>query len=123
MITTKRGQRGAGEISVSNSTMFSNVFFLPPAQNQYGQGANGVYNPTISDSWGPAFDGTMKDFGPAINGFQPQALYAAPRKDNRLQTFDTGVTTQSDVSFSGGDERSTYFMSVQDVRIKGIVLR
>jgi len=121
MITTKRGQRGAGEISVSNSTMFSNVFFLPPAQNQYGQGANGVYNPTISDSWGPAFDGTMKDFGPAINGFQPQALYAAPRKDNRLQTFDTGVTTQSDVSFSGGDERSTYFMSVQDVRIKGIV--
>lgn len=121
MITTKKGQRGVGEISVSNTTNFSRVFFLPPAQNRFGQGANGVYSPIISDSWGPAFDGTQKDFGPTINGFQPQALYAATKKDNRLQTFDTGVTSQSDISFSGGDDNGTYYMSVQDVRIKGII--
>ncbi len=121
MITTKTGRSDGGEINFSNSTSFSNVYLLPPAQTTYGQGQNGKYSATTNESWGDAFDGSMRDFGALINGVQPQHLYAAPSKDNRLGFFDTGITAQNDLSFSGGDAKSTYFMSLQDVRIKGVI--
>ncbi len=122
MVTTKSGARGKGEVSISNTTTFSNVFLLPEAQTTFGQGANGVYNPTNYESWGPAFDGTMKPFGlPLPNGVQPELRYAAPARDNRLDLFQTGINIQNDVSFSGGDEISTYFLSAQYVDQKGII--
>jgi len=122
MITTKSGNRDKGKISFSHTTTFSDVFMLPPAQTQYGQGVNGVYNSTQAESWGPAFDGTLKDFGGKLpDGTQPQLLYSAPGKDNRLALFNTGVNMQNDISFSGGDEKTTYFFSVQDASIKGII--
>ncbi|CAG5068089.1 TonB-dependent receptor SusC [Dyadobacter sp. CECT 9623] len=122
MVTTKTGNRDKGRVTFGHTTTFSNVYMLPPAQTQYGQGVNGVYNATQAESWGPAFDGSMKDFGPKLpDGTQPQALYAAPGSDNRLDLFQTGVNMQNDISFSGGDEKTTYFFSVQDAAIKGII--
>lgn len=122
MITTKTGTRGRGTIQFSNTTTFSSVFLLPPAQTQFGQGVNGVYDPTQVESWGPAFDGTTKDFGPVLpNGTRHQVLYAAPDRDNRLSLFQTGVNQQNDLSFSGGDEKTTYFFSLQNAQIKGII--
>ncbi|MCX2584986.1 SusC/RagA family TonB-linked outer membrane protein [Pedobacter sp. MR22-3] len=122
MISTRQGAKGRGRVTFSNTTTFSKVMMLPPAQQAFGQGVNGVYVPTQYESWGPAFDGTMKNFGPALpNGTQPQALYATPDQDKRLELFDTGLNMQNDVSFSGGDDKSTYFLSVQDVKIKGII--
>ncbi|MFD2553976.1 SusC/RagA family TonB-linked outer membrane protein [Sphingobacterium tabacisoli] len=121
MITTKSGKAQTGQINFSNSTTFSNVFLLPPAQTTFGQGQNGVYSPVTSESWGDKFNGEIRDFGLPINGVQPNKVYAAPSKDNRLAFFDTGITTQNDLSFSGGDEKGTYFMSLQDVRLKGVI--
>ncbi|SMG40488.1 SusC/RagA family TonB-linked outer membrane protein [Sphingobacterium psychroaquaticum] len=121
MVTTKGGRSDAGEVNFSNSTTFANVYLLPPAQTLYGQGQNGKYSPVANESWGDLFDGSERDFGLPINGVQPRKVYAAPSKDNRLGFFDTGITMQNDLSFSGGDAKSTYFMSLQDVRIKGVI--
>ncbi len=122
MINTKSGKKGRCVIQYNHTATFSNVFLLPPAQTTYGQGNNGVYDPTQYESWGPAFDGSMRDFGLALpNGVQPQLLYSAPSKDARLDLFQTGLNVQNDLSLSGGDDRSTYFMSVQHVNIKGII--
>ena len=122
MITTKTGNQNDNRVSFSNTTTFSNVFLLPKAQTTFGQGQNGVYDPLQSEAWGPAFDGSIKDFGPSLpDGTQPQLLFAAPERDNRLDLFQTGVNVQNDLSFSGGDEKTTYFFSVQDVSIKGIL--
>ncbi len=122
MITTKRGQAGQGEVSFSNTTTFSNVYLLPKAQTTYGQGLNGSYVPTTYESWGPAFDGSMQPFGnPLPDGTQPMIHFAAPDRDNRLNLFQTGVNLQNDISFSGGDEVSTYFLSAQHVHQKGIM--
>ncbi|WP_344768779.1 SusC/RagA family TonB-linked outer membrane protein [Pedobacter ginsengiterrae] len=122
MITTKQGAKGKGRVTFSNTTTFSKVMMLPPAQNTFGQGVNGAYVPTQYESWGPAFDGTMKNFGAVLpNGTQPQSLYAAPDQDARLNLFDTGLNMQNDLSFSGGDDKTTYFFSAQDVSIKGIM--
>jgi TonB-linked SusC/RagA family outer membrane protein len=122
MITTKTGSKDRGRINFSNTNTFSNVFLLPPAQNQFGQGVNGVYNPTQFESWGPAFDGTMKPIGGTLpDGTTSQILYTSPARDNRLDLFQTGLNLQNDLSFSGGDQKSTYFFSLQDVRINGII--
>jgi len=122
MITTKKGTAGNERVTFSNTTTFSKVFLLPKAQTEFGQGQNGVYDRLQSESWGPRFDGTMQDFGPLLpDGTQPQIRYAAPDRDNRLDLFQTGVNFQNDLSFSGGDEKSTYFFSLQDVSIKGIL--
>ncbi|WP_373553860.1 SusC/RagA family TonB-linked outer membrane protein [Haliscomenobacter sp.] len=122
MITTQTGSKDRGSVRFSNTTAFSNVFMLPPAQTQFGQGVNGVYNPTQYESWGPAFDGSTKAFGAALpDGSTAQLPYAAPDRDNRLDLFQTGLNLQNDLSFSGGDSRSTYFISLQDVNIKGII--
>jgi len=122
MISTKKGSAGNQRVSFSNSTTFSKVFLLPKAQKEFGQGQNGVYDKHQSESWGPRFDGSIKDFGPLLpDGTQPQNIYAASGKDNRLDLFQTGVNFQNDLSFSGGDEKSTYFFSLQDVAIKGIL--
>ncbi|HEY8388856.1 MAG TPA: SusC/RagA family TonB-linked outer membrane protein [Parasegetibacter sp.] len=122
MITTRHGKKGKSVIKVSNTTTFSQVYLLPPAQKKFGQGTNGVYDPVQYESWGPAFDNTMKDFGlPLPDGTQPQLLYAAPSKDNRLNLFQTGVNVQNDISFSGGDENSTFYLSAQHVNVSGII--
>lgn len=122
MITTKTGQKGRTVVKFSNTTLFSQVFMLPPQQNRFGQGSNGVYDPLMHESWGPAFDGTVKNFGGVLpDGSQPTQLYAAPSRDNRLDLFQTGITQQNDLSFSGGDEKSTYFLSLQHASIKGII--
>jgi TonB-linked SusC/RagA family outer membrane protein len=122
MITTKSGKAGKGEISISNTTTFSKPYLLPDAQTTYGQGNNGVYSPTSYESWGPAFDGGTKPFGlPLPDGSQPTVEYSAPSSDNRLNLFQTGVNIQNDVSFSAGDEVSTYFLSAQYVDQEGII--
>ncbi len=124
MITTKTGRKGRGTVSLSNTTTFSHVYLLPKAQTTFGQGSNGIYSPTTHEAWGPAFDGSLKDWGPVLpNGEQPQLPYQAPATDNRLALFQTGVNLQNDVSFSGGDEVSTYFLSAQHVNQTGIMPR
>lgn len=122
MIETKKGKRGSGNIRFSNTTLFSNVMLLPPAQTTFGQGTNGNYSATQFESWGPKYDGESRPFGPQLpDGSQPELLYGAPNKDARLDLFNTGINVQNDLSFSGGDENSTYFVSLQDVRIKGVI--
>ncbi|MFZ5431152.1 MAG: SusC/RagA family TonB-linked outer membrane protein [Bacteroidota bacterium] len=122
MITTRRGSGGREKITFSHSTSFSRVFLLPGAQTRFGQGQNGVYDPTQSESWGPEFDGTMRNFGPALpDGTQSQILYAAPGRDNRLGLFQTGINMQNNISFSGGKEGNSFYLSLQDTRIEGIL--
>lgn len=122
MITTKSGKTGRGEVSISNTTTFSKPYLLPEAQTTYGQGNNGTYSPTTYESWGPAFDGSMKPFGlPLPDGSQPMVEYSAPGSDNRLNLFQTGVNLQNDVSFSAGDDVSSYFLSAQYVDQEGII--
>src|SRR5690554_359043 len=122
MITTKTGRRGRGLVSYSNTTTFSNAYMLPEAQRIYGQGSNGNYDPQSFESWGDAFDGSMRPWGPLLpNGTQPELLYAAPSGDRRLDLFQTGINVQNNLSFSGGDDNSTYFLSAQHVHQNGII--
>ena len=122
MIRTRRGERGRGRIHFSHTTGFSQVYQLPEAQNKFGQGSGGVYSPTEFQSWGPAFDGTMKPLGGLLpDGSQLEVLYAAPQNDVRRELFQIASRVQNNLSFSGGDQNSLYYLSLQHIQAQGII--
>jgi TonB-linked SusC/RagA family outer membrane protein len=121
MITTKKGRAGTQIVNFSNTTTFEQVSRLPEQQTEFGQGLNGVYEPLQYQSWGPRFDGAVRPVGPVLpDGTQWELPYSA-NGDGRKAFFNTGFTTQNDLSFSGGDDKTTYYFSLQDVLTKGII--
>ena len=122
VVTTRRGVKGKPTITVSNTTQFDKVAFMPQLQNQFGSGSSvdafgyGVYDPIENQTYGPAFDGSMVDIGrPLANGDIQKVAYTA-LPGEKLRFWNTGVTNQTDVSYSAGD----FYLSAQNVSIKGI---
>jgi TonB-linked SusC/RagA family outer membrane protein len=117
VVTTKRGVRGAPVITVSHSTQASSISFFPKFQTEFGSGGYGSFIPYENWSWGPEYDGTMKELGrPLEDGSQQMGVFSA-RPNERKKFFNTGITMQNDISFSAQD----FYISIQDASIKGIV--
>jgi TonB-linked SusC/RagA family outer membrane protein len=123
VITLKKGSKNKPTITVSNTLQIEKVTFLPKFQNQFGSGSSvdafgyGVYDPVENQGYGDAFDGSLRQIGrPNAAGDIQQYTYEA-RPDEKLKFWNTGVTNQSDVSYSTGD----FYLSAQNVSIKGIV--
>ncbi len=121
-VKTKRGSKtGAPVVTVSNSTQFESVLFLPKFQNQFGAGSSvdangvGVYTPYENQQYGDAYDGSMREIGKPLPGNIPQMDSYSYKKKGRLNFFETGTTIQNDVSFSAKD----FYLSAQDANIKG----
>jgi len=58
LITTKRGRtRAKSSVELISSYNIIQTNRLPEYQNTYAQGANGVFNPNVSTSWGPEIAG------------------------------------------------------------------
>jgi TonB-dependent SusC/RagA subfamily outer membrane receptor len=72
LITTKKGEgaknMAGARIDVSQSIAFERVLLLPELQNQFGQGQNGDNQSFLNDqeSWGDAFDGSLRPYGAII---------------------------------------------------------
>ena len=118
VVTTKVGVKDAKpEITISNTTQFSDVSFFPKFQTQFGSGGYGSYIPYENWSWGPAFDGSEVTLGETLeNGNAQKIKYSAVDK-NRQNFFNTGVTMQNDVSYSAKD----FYLSIQDAKITGVI--
>ena len=107
IVKTKRGSKtGSPVITISNSTQFESVLFLPEFQTRFGSGSsvdasgNGVYDPFENQQYGDEYDGTLREIGrPLENGTIQKEIYAY-KKNGRRDFFETGVTMQNDVSYS-----------------------
>lgn len=128
VVTTKKGTgRSRPQISVGNTTLFEKVAFLPDLQTSFGSGSSydafgdGIYDPIENQTWGARFDGRDTILGrPDENGNIQKVPYSyIPGEKERF--FNTGVTIQNDVSITSGDEKSNFYMSVQDALTKGVV--
>jgi TonB-linked SusC/RagA family outer membrane protein len=120
VVSTKRGVVKGGDdrpvISFGTSSQFQQISFYPKFQKQFGSGGGGSYIPYENWSWGPAFDGSMVTIGQVLpNGLEQKVPYTA--NNSREEFFNTGVTTQNDLSFAATD----FYLSVQDANISGIV--
>lgn len=121
IVTTKKGRRGVTSIRVSNTTTIQEVAFFPKIQKKFGSGGSAYgydvngqpeFSYLENQSYGPAFDGTKRPLGPALeDGSQDSAIYAY--NDGHDKFWEKGVTNQSDFSLTTGDENSTFYLSGQ----------
>ncbi|RYE18200.1 MAG: SusC/RagA family TonB-linked outer membrane protein, partial [Sphingobacteriales bacterium] len=134
-ITTKSGKKGKTQVSFNTSNIFSSVLKLPEYQNEYGQGYYVDFNEDgspvyFSDtqenwSWGAPFDGKQQEWGQAIdikgdgNPIKQKKAYSA-QKNNVRDFFNTGFATDNNLSLSGGNEKSTFFLALNTLNSNGV---
>lgn len=141
VITTKQGTKSRLKVSYSNATNFEQISFLPQFQEKYGSGSqyypynygdplyDANYLNRMKENWRPyenqqygdAYDGSLRLAGRVLEDGSKLIIPYAHVGDIRRKSFDIGVSTNNQVSFQGGDETSSYFMSVENQKINGIV--
>lgn len=136
IINTRKGNQGKPSITVSSTITQERVAYLPELQNSFGphageyqqgyalftdQDGNRLYIPFEQQAQGPAFNGDTVLIGfPQRDGSVLTGPYKAYPKA-KYDFFNKGYTWQNDVSYSSGDERGSFYLSVQDVNTKGVV--
>lgn len=121
IITTKKGsgQKGRAEILVNTNESFQRATGLPKVQNEYGQGSNGIYSNTTSNSWGPKFGSTPTVAnGLLVNG---QAVDYNPYPNNIKNFFETGILSDNNLSINSGDAKQNFTFSAGYLYQKGIL--
>jgi len=115
LITTKSGKAGATRYSAQSKLSFDDVNRNYPLQTKYGQGyygqspamlnANdeGDPDPTACDNISNAF--CRYSWGPDLTGT------GTPVYDHANEAFVTGHTTDNNLSVSGGNDRTSFFLS------------
>lgn len=131
VITTKTGSKSDKmSVTFTTSNTFSNVLKLPDYQNEYGQGYYDVVAPDgksatytqdfrENGSWGAPFTGKVQEWGQMIDGVRQTKPYSAV-KNNVKDFFTTGFATDNNLSFSGGGEKTTYFLGLNSLNSNGV---
>lgn len=116
IITTKKGKSGISTIVASNTTSLEQVSFLPQLQKTFGSGTSPDDVPTYTayenQQYGPAFDGSMREIGKPLQDGSIQTIQYSP-VDDKDDFWEMGLTNQTDLSISSGDDKSTYYIAGQ----------
>jgi TonB-linked SusC/RagA family outer membrane protein len=141
VITTKQGAKGKLKVQFSNSTNFEEVSFLPDFQNEYGSGSQYYpinfgstgYDPSAvnrsklnwrpyeNQQYGDKYDGSKRIAGRVLEDGSSLVVPYSDVANVRKKSFDMGISTNNQASFQGGDETSSYYLSVENQKINGIV--
>jgi len=141
IVSTKRGSNQKPTIKVSNTTTFEKISYLPNLQNRFGSGSgeslgNSDNNYTMwvgpdrntdpytsyeNQSFGPEYDGSTVILGGKLEDGSYQMVPYSPVKNQKLNFFNTGMSSQNDISYSSGDDKSNFYLSAQDVKTTGTV--
>lgn len=103
VITTKKGQVGKLQTTVSSGIEFMKPFVMPQFQNRYGTGSNGKASGSGILSWGPALNAASR------TGYEPTDF------------FETGAVYTNSLTMSTGTEKNQTFFSAATVNSEGLV--
>ncbi|MCC7222817.1 MAG: SusC/RagA family TonB-linked outer membrane protein [Chitinophagales bacterium] len=137
LITTKSGkagQKGFG-VSFNSSTTFETPLVLPDFQNSYGQGPDPNYfywengstdDGGVDESWGPPLDAGLSftQWESFIDPTSPDYGKPLPwvsHPNNIRDFYDTGITSNNNISFNGGAKGVGYRLSLGLMNQKGMV--
>jgi TonB-linked SusC/RagA family outer membrane protein len=132
VITTKSGKKSKGlGITFNTGATFDVIQRWPDYQYKYGQGtgnsfdangnpyysygnsADGTSTGGTSSAFGPAFNGQYYyQYDPTVQGQGTEKTLWKPYEDNRKDFWQTGVTTNNNISFQGGDEKGSMRLSI-----------
>ncbi|WP_339654242.1 SusC/RagA family TonB-linked outer membrane protein [uncultured Salegentibacter sp.] len=135
MITTKDGAKGVKDtrVQLSSNVSIERAGNFMPVQNMYGAGSSQSFSTLpngdpyvalgVDESWGPRMDGTPVrhawSFYPQDPGYGELAPFS-PQPDNIKNFYETGHNINNNISVSGGNENTSYRLSVNDTRIEGV---
>jgi TonB-linked SusC/RagA family outer membrane protein len=105
IITTKKGSTGEMKINFNSKYTYSYVGLLPELQGEFGRGfynQAGAFSDFTMDSWGKPID---KPF------------------DNVGNFFQGGNALDNSLSISGGNDRSSFYLSLSNFDQDGVVPR
>ncbi len=131
LITTKKGSKGSGlGISFNSNLSFETPLRLPSFQNSYGGGGNSNFyewvdgssaDGGVDESWGPALDAGLNfvQFDAHNNNGKPTPWVSNP--NNIRDFFETGITQNYGLSFTGGADKFGYRLSFGNQKQKGMV--
>ncbi len=134
LITTKsgKGTKGIG-VSVNSNTAFESPFRLPEWQNEYGQGAAGLFTYVdgkgggkgdgVDESWGPRLDGRLIaqfDSPIAADGTRTPTPWIA-HPDNVDKFFETGRTFTNSVAVTGSNDKADFRLAFTNLDQTGIL--
>lgn len=121
IITTKKGSSAKGKVEVILNSAYSiqHVTGLQEVQNDYGEGLNGIFNPTSTSSWGPKFGSkpTVAN-GLLVNG-TPVSYNAYP--NNIRDFFEDGPMRENGVTLNGGDAKQNFTIAIANLNQKGVL--
>ena len=106
IITTKKGRPGPTKYSLRSSVSLDEVGRLPELQRKYGLGAAGVTPACVAGAAANCFVG----FGQA-GSWGPEIPAGTPTFDHAGEMFQTGQTFDNALTVSGGNDRTTFFLS------------
>lgn len=140
VITTKKGQKGKARVSFSNSTNIEQLSFMADFQDKFGSGSHYAasygaagYKPNyldrMHDNWrsfenqqfGDPYNGEQRIIGRVVEDGSSLIIPYSAIKNVRKDIWDTGITTNNQVSVSGGNDQNTFYLSVENNLAQGIV--
>ena len=106
LITTKRGRPGETRWNLGSTWTFDEVDPSIPLQRKYGLGHNGVLAACSTANCTPAVGTVLPNYawGAALPA-------GTPTYDHLREIYDTGVTSDNVLQVSGGNDRTTFFLS------------
>ncbi len=135
IITTKKGSSGSkANISIKSTVSFDEVSAFYDLQNTYGQGNNGAWAANAIRTWGDKIatrsgqPDVVNSTGGYFVGNTGRTIYPITTKNsketfvdkNYNDIFRKGYFTDNSLSISGGDNKSNYFVSFNDLNQKGV---
>ncbi len=140
IITTKRGQKGKLKVTYSSSYNNEKINIMAEFQDKYGSGSHYAasfgtagwkpnYLDRMKDNWrsyenqqfGDAYDGSLRPAGRILQDGSVYTLPYSEIKGVREDIWNSGFSINNQVSFSGGDDNSTFFFSAENNKTEGIV--
>ena len=122
LINTKKGSASKGSgVSFNSSSQLESMMELYNFQNEYGQGAGGVYNRAQEGSWGPKMTGQSV----ALWGNDPadagKVYNMTPQPNNYKDFYSVGNQLSNTLAFSGGTEKAQTYFAYTRVDATGII--
>jgi TonB-linked SusC/RagA family outer membrane protein len=100
LITTKHGRAGETKVTVRSQGSFDDITRTYPLQRSFGLGNTNVAAGACEDITKSA---CLRSWGPKLSG--------VPTYDHATEAFRTGHLVDNTLNFSGGTDRTTFFLS------------
>ncbi|MEJ2904095.1 SusC/RagA family TonB-linked outer membrane protein [Pedobacter panaciterrae] len=118
LITTKKGTAGKMVVDFSHATTITQVASVFKPQSTFGQGWDGTFIESENGNWGPKYDGQMRTWGAIVDNSQLLKPYSFI-KNNVRDALTNGTEFNSNISLSGGSDKTTYYFSYGNVMSDG----